>query len=290
MATVTPITGHHQPVREGSPTMPIRQYTNYLTKVRRLRPNTIRLRRFYAEKLLDDLPNVEQTTAADLSAWVASRPDWSAETVNAAISTARSFYAWAVMVGMIPASPAAALRPVRVPNKVAPIASDNAVLWAVVRAPNEDAAMILLGAECGLRVHEIAKLHTQDRDGEWLTIIGKGGQTRQVHISPELAIFLDGIESRHGFGYYFRGRNGGHVVIQTVYRHIKKWTGMNPHSLRHRAATTVYREAGNDIRLAQVFLGHASPETTARYVHVEKEDLVRASEGARMLRKFVEAA
>lgn len=270
--------------------MSIRQYTNYLTNVRRLRPNTVRLRSFYAEKLLDAFPDVTQTTAADLSAWVASRPDWSAETVNAAISTARSFYAWAVVVGLIPTSPAATLNLVRVPNKTAPIASDDAILWAVVRAPNEDAAMILLGAECGLRVHEIAKLHTQDRDGEWLTVIGKGGQSRRVHISPELAIFLDGIESRHGFGYYFRGKRGGHIVIQTVYRHIKRWTGMNPHSLRHRAGTTVYRATGNDIRLAQVFLGHASPETTARYVHVEQEDLIRASRGSRMLRQFAEAA
>ncbi|MCU1529760.1 MAG: hypothetical protein JWP75_3523, partial [Frondihabitans sp.] len=34
--------------------------------------------------------------------------------------------------------------------------------------------------------------------------------------------------------------------------------------------------------LAQEFLGHASPTTTAIYVHVEREELMRASAATRM--------
>jgi hypothetical protein len=51
---------------------------------------------------------------------------------------------------------------------------------------------------------------------------------------------------------------------------------------RHRAATVVYRGTGYDLRLTQVFLGHSSPAVNAIYVHVEREDLQRASATARL--------
>lgn len=60
----------------------------------------------------------------------------------------------------------------------------------------------------------------------------------------------------------------------------------NPHSLRHRAATAVYRGSGNDIRLAQEFLGHASPAMTARYVHVDERDLRTAALAATIPEKI----
>jgi len=47
--------------------------------------------------------------------------------------------------------------------------------------------------------------------------------------------------------------------------------GWTCHSLRHAFATEVYRESGNDLRLVQELLGHASPRTTARYVLVDDD-------------------
>jgi len=67
-----------------------------------------------------------------------------------------------------------------------------------------------------------------------------------------------------------------------VWRRLSVLTNTNPHSLRHRAGTVVYRGTGNDLRLTQEFLGHTSPAITAIYVHVEREDLQRASEAARV--------
>ena len=37
------------------------------------------------------------------------------------------------------------------------------------------------------------------------------------------------------------------------------------HQLRHWFATEVYEKSGNDLRLTQELLGHASPATTAIY-------------------------
>lgn len=142
--------------------------------------------------------------------------------------------------------------------------------------------MIRLGAECGLRVHEIAKVDLRDRDGEWLEVIGKGGKMRTVWLSPELEAALDTIEMttmRHT--YYFPGKSGKPVHPSTVWRVVTRLVEVNTHALRHRAATTVYRET-KDIRVTQEFLGHSSPITTARYVHVERDDLKRAGGASRL--------
>ncbi|HIF24358.1 MAG TPA: hypothetical protein EYQ27_21225, partial [Gemmatimonadetes bacterium] len=64
--------------------------------------------------------------------------------------------------------------------------------------------------------------------------------------------------------------------------HIRRAVGANPHSLRHRAGTVVYEGTGHDLRVAQEFLGHSSPEMTARYVHVTRPDLLRASQASRL--------
>lgn len=84
------------------------------------------------------------------------------------------------------------------------------------------------------------------------------------------------------WGFYFPGRFKAHAAPSTIWKHVRALTGLNTHSLRHRAGTMVYRRTGYDLRLAQEFLGHSNPATTAIYVHVEREQLMRAAEATRM--------
>lgn len=51
---------------------------------------------------------------------------------------------------------------------------------------------------------------------------------------------------------------------------------------RRATKSGVYRRTGNDLRLAQEFLGHASPLTTAIYVHIVEDDLMRAVDATRL--------
>lgn len=52
-------------------------------------------------------------------------------------------------------------------------------------------------------------------------------------------------------------------------------SGLTIHSLRHTYAESL-RKNNIDLATVQTLLGHRSLETTARYLHVDREDLKRA--------------
>jgi integrase len=250
---------------------------------RRLSPNTVKLRTFYITKVQDLYGDLTRVTFDQLEAYVFANKAWSENTQQSAVASIRSFYQWAYVNGLIEKNPADDLSRIRVHRRPSRIATDAAIRAGLEVATVEEQAMILLGAECGLRVSEIAGLHRDNRDGEWITVIGKGNKQRSVFCSPELGALLDTIERTSiRWGYYFPGRSGGHAHPSMVWRHITNLIHTNPHALRHRAGTTVWRETGHDLRTTQEFLGHSRPETTAIYVHVEREDLRKAGAAARM--------
>lgn len=238
---------------------------------------TIRLREHYITRLAADL-DVTTATEPQLETWLRSH-GWSPTSVNCALASIRHFYRWAERYGWIPDNPTRWLRRVRVPRKMGRIAADDAIQQACMRAPLSTRIMILLGAECGLRRSEIASVHRDDIEDSWLYIVGKGGHQRIVHLSDDLAELLAQHPEQ---GWLFPNRDGSHITGEAVYQRIKRAVGVNPHSLRHRAGTAVFEGTGNNLRLAQEFLGHASPEMTARYVHVTRNDLRRASDAARL--------
>lgn len=249
---------------------------------RRLSPTTIRLRMFYVTKFAQQY-DVETATVDDMTEYVNSNPKWSDNTRQSAVASIRSFYKWAHKAGMFDTYRAEDLDRVRVRRRRGRIADDEVILRALDHADAMHTAMILLGAECGLRLSEIATLHRSCRDGDWLTIVGKGDEERIVHMREELAAALDELEqTKMRNGYYFPGRTRPHMHQSTVWLHIKQAVGVNPHALRHRAGTTVYRKTGNDIIVAQEFLGHSSVKTTQVYIHIGREHLMQASAASRM--------
>lgn len=243
--------------------------------MRRRSPNTVRTRQAFLTRFLDRGWDPRTATLADLEKLV-YRPEWKPETVNAAISSARGFYRWAVRSEIVTRNPAEELELAHVAREVKTLADDEAISAALAEATLADRVMLRLGRECGLRRTEIATLCTTDRTGSWLNVLGKGGRRRRLHLSPELLADLEALETAQGPGYVFPGNSGGHVAPCTVYEHVLRLVGTSTHSLRRRAGTTVYRASGNDLRLTQEFLGHSSPTITAIYVQIGDDDLVAA--------------
>lgn len=240
---------------------------------RRRSPNTIRLRMVYLNLLARE-HDLALVTATDLETVLASRPDWSPETVNSAISSWRTFYKWAIRTGHLSTDPTIDLEMLYVPRVVKTLADDERVRAALETASPRDRAIVLLGREAGLRRAEIAALHKSNRRGGWLHITGKGSRFRRVPMSARLTAALDAIDTD---GYYFPGRYTGHLAANTVARIVGRLIGTSPHSLRRSALTSVYRKSGGDLRMTQEFAGHSSPNVTAIYVQVDDDDLIKAS-------------
>jgi integrase len=147
-------------------------------------------------------------------------------------------------------------------------------LTARGRAP--DGLAVLMGLYLALRRGEMARLRWEDFDDdmEWVDVFGKGSRRRLLPVHPILRGELE-----RGRGWVFPGRDHQrHAHTGTVYNWIHRVSvdagigEVNPHALRHTCLTRMYEET-DDVRLVQLFAGHADPATTARYTRVSRRRL-----------------
>ena len=140
-------------------------------------------------------------------------------------------------------------------------------------------ALLMTAYAAGLRCSELSRLRASDIDsGRMLIRVdqGKGNKDRYVPLSPRL---LE--EPRH---YWRRtrpmdwmfpspvtgrcmSRDGIWQIYQTARERAGIEKGGGIHSLRHAYATDLL-EAGVDLHDIQRRMGHASPRTTMRYLHL----------------------
>lgn len=183
----------------------------------------------------------------------------------------RMFYRWAYRRGLVAVDLAAELPSVHIPKTdVAPV-PEHVLVRARAVADPETLLVLDLGARMGLRRGEIAAVHSRDVTDLGLRVLGKGARTRIVPIPTTMRERLDALR-----GWAFPGRFAGHRSGDWVADRVTAvMPGYAPHSLRHAFATTVYRRT-HDLRSLQRLLGHASIETTQRYVFVDQADLEAA--------------
>jgi site-specific recombinase XerD len=132
---------------------------------------------------------------------------------------------------------------------------------------------------CGLRLLEGTRLGVKDIDSDRKmlhVVAGKGGKDRYVPL-PDHALML----LRHNWcthrnpDWMFPSRSGDGPMdesgIQRAFQAALRESGVHKdasiHTLRHSYATHLL-EAGVSLRVIQVYLGHASPSTTAIYTHL----------------------
>jgi site-specific recombinase XerD len=151
---------------------------------------------------------------------------------------------------------------------------------------HRDRAMVLAMVLGGLRAGEVRslKLFDVDQARRQVRVIGKGGRERIVPIDrpffTELAAYLR--EERpsgaaHECFVVLHGPTSGHALsesgLRSVFRHHRVTSGalrVRPHRLRHTYGTEL-AAAGIDLLVLRELMGHASPETTAGYVHLSNE-------------------
>jgi site-specific recombinase XerD len=140
-------------------------------------------------------------------------------------------------------------------------------------------AALTTAYSAGLRVSEVVTLRIGDIDSSRMVIRvehGKGGKDRYVMLSPQLlAILRTYWRLAKPAHWLFPGRAGDQPVgvgtLQAACRVATREAGLEKsvtvHNLRHSFATHLL-EAGTDIRIIQVLLGHARLTTTAIYTRV----------------------
>jgi site-specific recombinase XerD len=167
-----------------------------------------------------------------------------------------------------------------------------------------DRAMLAVLLGCGLRRSEVAALtlkHVQQRDNRWciVDLIGKHGRVRTIPMPTWVKVATDAwtAAASTSEGYVLRPINradqvqGERMTEKVVWQLLQPYAtaagvpGIAPHDLRRSCAKRC-RAAGGELEQIQLLLGHASVQTTERYLGT-KQDLVHAPNDGIKLRVVV---
>jgi site-specific recombinase XerD len=185
-------------------------------------------------------------------------------------------------------------QPQRLPESVP--AEDVAAFVADLDT-HRDRAVALAMVLGGLRAAEVRSLRLADVDMglRRVRVVGKGGKERIVPVDDvffrECAAYLRlerpaGCHTPECF-VVLRGPTQGQAMTEAGLRKVFRThrarsgaTRVRPHRLRHTYGTEL-AAAGIDLLVLRELMGHASPETTARYVHLSPDTLAAEFAAAR---------
>lgn len=248
-----------------------------------LSAQTIKSRRYKMAHLAALLmPSGPEDVTTEQIVQVFARQQWKPETRKAYRNTISSFFRWLHKSCRRSDDPSLDVPRVKKPHAHPRPCPDRYIAAAMEMATSSERLMIRLGAECGLRRGEIARVHSDDvvadSAGRSLIVRGKGDKQRIVPLPDDLAGII--MDAR---GYLFPGRFGGHVEESYIGDHISRLLpdGYAAHTLRHRFATTAYA-ATHDLFVVAELLGHESVETTEHYVAMPDGRLREATAAVRL--------
>jgi site-specific recombinase XerD len=158
---------------------------------------------------------------------------------------------------------------------------------ATVKGKRDRAILaVLLG--CALRRSELAALtceHIQQRDGRWVLadLVGKGGRVRTVAVPAWVKVTIDqwaeaaGIETGRLWRPINRGGRvwGQGLTEKVIWQVVEQYAAdaglpnIAPHDLR-RTSAKLCRAGGGELEQIQMLLGHASVQTTERYLGTQQ--------------------
>jgi len=155
--------------------------------------------------------------------------------------------------------------------------------------------LLIVGIGMALRASELVGLNVGDVfDGKqvksYVTIRGetaKFGKERTIRlwdiVIDRIANFIDWkVEHRESINPnapLFLSREGGHLTTKALYFLVKKIftkasIDQSPHALRKTGSTIFYEESDYDLVATQLFLGHADPSTTKKYIGIPNKKTI----------------
>lgn len=171
------------------------------------------------------------------------------------------------------------------------LAAPDRATWAGRR----DHAMLVTAAQTGLRISELTGLRIADvhlKAGAYVHCLGKGRKERATPLTPHtVAVVRVWLRERRGAPTdpAFPTRTGtrlsrdavehrlaGHLAAARVVCPSLRSKHVGMHTLRHSAAMRLL-EAGTDVTIIALWLGHEQPATTAQiYLHADMSQKQRA--------------
>ena len=208
-------------------------------------------------------------------------------------NTYSAFFSWCQREGLISLNPASAMRvptgrAARPETEIWPFTPEE--FWSVhealvAEAGERRASIAVVMALTGLRPGELTALRVRDvqraplpafrvsrskTDGQALRHATKGGKPRSVPLVSDVwAIVEPLLNDRHPEDLLFPNSRGGFLSLHN-WRRAVRWEdhamGRRVYDLRHTFATTALTD-GTDLLTLQHWMGHASLETTQKYLH-----------------------
>jgi integrase/recombinase XerC len=202
------------------------------------------------------------------------------------------------LLGHVATRPKPGGRLVREPQRLPEsLSAEDVTAFLADLDTHRDRAMVLAMVLGGLRAAEVRSVRLADVDMglRRVRVMGKGGKQRTVPVdtvfftecaayvrgerppgcrTPECFVVLRGPT---------RGRALSEAGLRKVFRTHRARSGatrVRPHRLRHTYGTEL-ASAGIDLLALRELMGHASPETTARYVHLSSDALAAEFAAAR---------
>ena len=229
---------------------------------------TIDRRRWSLEHFARHLGHTDWATVtpADVEAFLDRWP--AAQSRQSIRSDVRQFYAWLIRCGHLDANPTDLVLPPRLPRREATPLSPDDLARAIDHATGRLRLALILGADAGLRVSEIARLHRRDIHLDRHAIVvrsGKGGKDDVLPMSTRLHRELAAWATSTVDGRPVGGT--GDSVGALIRRHFRRLgIEARPHDLRHSFGTAVAERAGGSLLDVAALMRHESITTTQRYV------------------------
>lgn len=150
-----------------------------------------------------------------------------------------------------------------------------------------DLAIITTFLHCALRLSELININIDDIKNDTLTVMGKGDKERTIYLNETALQSINDylkIRPKGKTNALFLSSRWSRISVSAVQNLIEKHldkagldiSSISTHSLRHSAATLMYKHGEVDIRALQEILGHKNISTTQIYTHVDNETLRNA--------------